>query len=97
MDKIDLITTICLVFWSIVFIYLYCECGEGVTDQFNQFNDELDQCNWYICYLFPIKLQRMLIVVIIDAQYPAVIRGYANTTCTRDSFKKVRSTHRNGA
>lgn len=67
-------------------IFLVCECGQIVTIQFDIFNDLLNQCNWY--YL-PIELQRMLVVVLVGAQYPTQFQGYGNVECTRDSFKKV--------
>lgn len=57
-----------------------------VTDQFEMFKDELCLCDWY---LFPIDVQRMLIVAMANAQQRTYIQGYANTLCARITFKQV--------
>lgn len=57
-----------------------------VTHEFKQFHEKLSQCNWYE---FPRELQRMLVIVLINTQEPATIKGFANTSCTREEFKKV--------
>lgn len=31
----------------------------------------------------------MLIIVLTDIQEPVIVRGFANTLCARESFKKV--------
>lgn len=85
-NAMDIISTLTIGFWSFLAIFCMCEFGEQVTNQFIKFNDELDQCSWY---LFPMQLQRMLIIVMINAQQPAVIQGYANAVCTRFAFNKV--------
>lgn len=77
-----------MVFWTFALIFFFCELGEMVTNQFNQFSDVLGQSSWY---LFPIELQRMLVTAIVNAQEPVIIRGFGNTMCTRDAFKLVNS------
>ena len=57
-----------------------------VTTEFEDFNDELDECDWYT---FPIEFQRMYILVIQNAQKPVTIQGFGNIFCTRDAMKKV--------
>lgn len=57
-----------------------------VCNQFEMFNHELDQCNWY---LYPIKMQRMLAIVMVNSQQTVFIRGYGNLACVRDYFKRV--------
>lgn len=63
-----------------------CECGETVTSQFEMFNDELNLCKWYV---FPTEMQKMLIIAMANAQQPTILRGFGNTLCIRESFKKV--------
>lgn len=86
-NQFDIIFISFLLFWTIVLIFIFCELGERVTQQFNEFNEQFCQCNWY---LFPIEMQRMFIIVISNTQRPAIIEGYANIVCTRDAFKQVR-------
>lgn len=68
-------------------IFIFCEHGELVNNGFNEFNEELCQCDWY---LFSIEMQRNLIIFNEYTQQPAIIRGFANTVCTREAFKKVK-------
>ena len=82
----DVTMTLVVVSWAFVMIYLYCEFGEMVTLQFNTFHELLCQCEWY---RFPIDVQRMLVIFMLDTQQPASIRGYGNIECTRDAFKNV--------
>lgn len=70
--------------WQFSLIFFLCECGEFVMDQFGEFDYELCQCNWY---LFPVEMQRMIVIVIMR---PPIIRGYAVTECTREAFKRVK-------
>lgn len=57
-----------------------------VTIQFENFNNELDKCNWYT---FPIEFQKMYIIVVQNAQKPVIIYGFGNIFCMRDAMKKV--------
>lgn len=82
----DLTTTLIIIFLSFGTVFFYCELGETVTQYFNIFHEHLCQSNWY---KFPIDVQRMLIIFMLDTQQPAAITGYGNIECTRDSFKNV--------
>lgn len=75
-----------LVFWSFVIIFIVCELGQRLTNEFDTYNHTLYQCNWYA---FPIELRHMFIVVLMNAQQPVVIKGFADTLCARESFEKV--------
>lgn len=85
-NRIDMMSSLVLGFWSIMSIFFFCELGEQMTNQFDAFYDELNQCQWYS---FPIELQRMMTTVILNAQQSAIIGGFGNTLCTRFSFNKV--------
>lgn len=65
---------------------MFCFCGEMVTYQFEAFDEELCMRNWYT---FPVELQRMMIVFMAGTQQSIHIRGFANTICTREAFKRV--------
>lgn len=69
-----------------VILFLYCDLGQTMTNQFDGFNDELCRYNWY---LFPIEMQHMLVIIMANTQQPAIVQGFGNIMCTRDAFKKV--------
>lgn len=72
--------------WSFIGVFFICEIGEQMTTSFELFNNDFRLCNWH---LFPIELQRMFSLVLLDSQYPVIIRGFGNTLCTRFAFKTV--------
>lgn len=85
-DPAAMIATIFLVFWAFTIIFLYCELGKAVTDAFDSFEEDLCQYKWY---LLSVDIQQMMIIFMNDTQQPAVLRGFGNITCTRESFKNV--------
>lgn len=73
--------------WSFILLFLFCEGGEQLTVEYNRFDDALCQsCRWY---LFPIVMQKMLLVFMPNTQYPMLIQSYGNLVCARNSFKTV--------
>lgn len=50
---------------STVFFLVCCEFGAMLSNKFDTLNDELFQCKWY---LFPIEVQKMLIVFMAGTQ-----------------------------
>lgn len=87
-NSMELISPLLYAFWSFAPIFMYCEFGNAVTDEFESFSDELCQCKWYS---LPIELQKMMVVFIEGTQEPIIVRGFCNIVCIRDSFKKVTS------
>lgn len=85
-DRIVLMTLFGEMFWSVTCIFLYCEFGDRVTNEFEELNDAIDQLKWYD---FPIEIQRMMPIIMILAQKPVEIRGYGNIACARHVFLKV--------
>lgn len=61
--------------------------GEVVAHAFDQFHTDLCFCNWY---LFPIDVQKMFCLVMMNSQQPVIVQGYGNTLCTRFAFKTVK-------
>lgn len=86
LNNIELIRIVFLVLASFVVIGIACEFSARLTNQFETICDALLQCNWY---LYPIKLQKMLIMVIVNVQQPVQVAGFGNMKCSRDSFKQV--------
>lgn len=86
----DLFGTILPIGYTFSTLYGYCDFGERVTLQFDEFNEKFCQCNWYS---FPLAMQRIYLISSVGIQDPVVIEGFASTTCTRDAFKKVDLIH----
>lgn len=87
MNPIELIAPFIATLWVFILIFLVCESGTMVANQFDMFDEKFRECKWY---LLPNDMQRMLVIFISDLQQPKFIRGYANVVCTREAFKKVR-------
>lgn len=81
-----LLKSVTMVFWSVSLVFLFCEFSENLTKQFDMFNDTLGQSKWYQLSL---PMQRMLVIVIANTQYPTHIRGFGNLFWRREAFKKV--------
>lgn len=77
-----------LMFWASFILFLICEFGEMITNEFEMFDNEFGQCNWY---RFPIEIQRMFVTVTANTQQPEILQAFGNTPCTREIFKKVRT------
>lgn len=73
-------------FWAIALVYIVCEFGQRFSDAFSNFNDALGQFHWY---LLPIDVQRMLAIIIINAQQSVVVTCFGSISCERETFKKV--------
>lgn len=88
LEIIYILTAITEMFWSFAMCAFFCECGERVSQQFNQFDDEIHRCHWYA---LPIQIQKMHLIFMQDTQQPIIIRGYPNIWCSREIFKMVKS------
>lgn len=72
---------------GLVAVFIACELGQRMTDAFDEINDTLDQSNWY---LLPIEFQRILPMIMVNAQQPVFLECFGSIGCTRDVFKNVR-------
>lgn len=75
-----------LLLWTNLTIFIFCECGQRVTNKFTEVNDIICQLNWY---LFSIEIQRMMPNIMMITQRPVILRGFGNCYCTREAFKNV--------
>ena len=88
LNSVELLYSLRQVFWAFGLIGCFCELGEMVTKLFDKFNVRLYQCDWY---LFPIEVQRMLVVFMSDTQQPVFVHASGNIQCIRENFKKVKN------
>lgn len=82
----DIVFTSLMIFWSFVALLGFCTMGEILTQQFDQFYDELCNQNWYS---FPVELQQMLVMFIRIAQKSVTIHGSATTLYRLQAFKEA--------
>lgn len=75
-------------FYAFGVIFVICELCQRVSDRFNESNDMMEKLDWLS---FPIKIQRMLPIVIISSQQSAQFKVFGSTVCCRESFQKVSS------
>lgn len=77
-------------FWSFGAINWFCELGQSVTNQFSIFEEKFTALDWH---LYPVKFQRMHLILLGNVQQPVHVRGYGNSVFIRESIKKVIAIH----
>lgn len=82
----SLFVPIIQVSWAFASVAFFCALGQKVTDRFGVFNTELYRSEWYIV---EVKMQRMLLIFMLDSQRPVYIQGNGHILCIRENFKKV--------
>lgn len=83
---IELIRTLMMALSTFIMITLFSELGDTISNQFNLYSYELNQCNWNS---FPLEVQRMFGVFVSNVQQSEYIRGYGNELCARVTAKEV--------
>lgn len=73
---------------SIGLAFFTCELGQRITNAFDGVDEELTQLDWY---RLPIKVKKMLPMIIINAQEIVALKCFGSTLCGRESFKNVGS------
>lgn len=85
-NPVEVMSTVVQMLYIFATLFIYCEFGERVAHEFNIFHEKLCNCNWY---LFSIEVKRIFLITISGTERPTPIQGFANCTCTRDTFKAV--------
>lgn len=73
-------------FWAINMVFFSCELGQRLSIAYESIDDKIAQLNWY---LLPMKIQRMLPIMMINTQQPLKVICFGSLLCTRDTFKTV--------
>lgn len=76
------------IFYAFGIIFIMCELSERIVNAFGQINIVIDQFDWY---LFPVKIKRILPVIMINQFQPISIEYFGSFSCSREAFKKVRT------
>lgn len=67
-------------------LFMVCEFGESVTEQFERFHDKLCRQSWH---LFPIDIQRMYLIFLGNSKQSMAISTFFSIASTRETLKKV--------
>lgn len=86
-DTLMLTVLIFEICYAFGIVYTTCEIGERLCGSFNKISVVIDRLNWY---LLPIKVQKMLHVIILIVQCPVTLECFGSISCLREAFKKVR-------
>lgn len=71
---------------AVVLVFINCELGQKITDAYEQVEITIERSDWY---LFPIKTQQMLPMIIANAQQPVELECFGSMKCNREMFKNV--------
>lgn len=88
-DAVDLaVLSIPLVqlIWSYLDIFVYCNFGESVTDEFIEIYNGVCQLDWY---LIPMEFRKCLPYIMLITHEPVILHGFGQFLCTREAFKNV--------
>lgn len=73
-------------FWAFTLVFVACELGERVRNEFDDVRFLVDQLKWY---LFPCNLRHLVPTIVINSQNPVEFKCFGSISCSRESFKKV--------
>ena len=72
--------------WSSGLAFIPCELSERISIAYDHVYYAIEELDWYA---FPIELQKMLPIIMINVQEPVALQCYGSILCGRDVFKKV--------
>lgn len=72
--------------WSFLAILVWCSLGERLIDEFYTIKDATYECQWYS---YSIEVQRIIQLIIVDAQEPKILKGFGNISSSHETYKKV--------
>lgn len=81
-----LIVPIFELFWALTLVSLSCELGGRISNEFEEINDKINHLKWY---LFPIKILRLMPMIMMSSQEWVGFACFGSIPCDRETFKKV--------
>lgn len=86
MDYLLVVSAISILTIWLPLFYMLCDFGEHVTIASGRLNTSFYSNSWYLC---PIEMQRYFLVILLAAQKPLYMEGFARLNCSRETFKRV--------
>lgn len=83
---VALVSVVFNLFWTLALVFVPCEIGERVRMEFMKLDFTIGQFSWH---LFSQDIQKILPIVINNAQQPVLIEWFGSISCIREVFKKV--------
>lgn len=87
-DLVSLLLGIEVLMLWMVFGFFLNHYGEAVTSRHNDLCVIIYKKSWFLCSL---EIQKAFKMMIMLSQKPVHLQGYANFTCTHETFKRVHS------
>lgn len=72
---------------TLVILFLACELAGKLGGEFEIFNDMINRFSWY---LFPLRMQKMLPLIMMNSQPIIGFYCFGSIMCNRETFRKVR-------
>lgn len=85
-NTVVILRSLLCVTWAFVLVFSCCELGHKLSDAFDRIDDLLYRIDWY---LFPMKIQKMLPIIMLNTQQSLVVKFFGSNSCSREQFKKV--------
>lgn len=87
MDLLIFVVPLLNMLWVLFLLFVACELGERVSNEFDGFDDDVSALNWY---RFPKKIWRVVPMIMTDTQKAVRLNCFGkNITCTREIYQKV--------
>lgn len=71
---------------ALFLVFINCELGQRITDAYERVSIAIEHSDWY---LFPNGIQRILPMIIANAQHPVELECFGSIKCNRDVYKNV--------
>lgn len=84
-----LLKTILEVIYPFGVLFTMCELAHRYIQAFDECDEMVDQFDWYI---FPVKIQRMMPLILNFTQQSNEIKCFGSAACNREAFKYVSTT-----
>lgn len=81
-----LISPIFVLINALVSVFITSEITERISSEFDEINDMISEFDWY---LFPLKMQKMLPLIMMSAQQTVEFEIFGSFYWNRVAFKKV--------
>lgn len=78
--------TVLQAFYALCIVFIACELCERLTIAYAELEQKIEQFEWYA---FPIKAQRLLPILMLNAQQPITLQCFGGISTNREAFKKV--------
>lgn len=85
-DVVSVVRSFAVIAIVMTACFFLCNFGEDVSNRFITLSDLIYEKSWYLCTL---QEQKLFTFMIMLAQKPVYMKGFANLHCSRETFKKA--------